>query len=186
MPSHRVPRAHRAHRGITLVEAAVVVAVAAIVASSAMPSFGAFLETRRLDAAATRLAADLRDARAAALQRGSGVRVTLHHAAWGSCYVVHTGAASQCRCDEHGAAACDGGALALKTVQLPASERIALQSNVASMRFDPLHGTATPAGTLRVVAFGGRAVHHVVNVLGRVRSCTPQLGVLAVPGWRGC
>ena len=29
---------------------------------------------------------------------------------------------------------------------------------------------------------GGRAVHHVVNVMGRVRSCTPD----GVPGWRAC
>ena len=183
MQSHR---RRRAARGVKLIEAAIVVAVTVIVASAAMPAFGAFIETRRLDGVATQLATDLRQARAEAMQRGSGLRVTLQRAAWGSCYVIHTGSATQCRCDEHGPAACDGPARALKTVQLPARDRIALESNVASMRFDPLHGTATPAGTLKVVAASGRAVHHVVNVLGRVRSCTPQLGVPAVPGWRGC
>jgi type IV fimbrial biogenesis protein FimT len=186
MPARRAPRAPHAECGITLIEAAIAVAVAAIVASTALPAFGAFIETRRLDGVATRLAADLREARAQAQQRGSGVRVTLHHAPWGDCYVVHTGAATQCRCDEQGPAACDGGALALKTVQLPSRERIVLAANVPSLRFDPLHGTASPAGTLRVVAAGGRAVHHVVNVLGRVRSCTPQVVAPAVPGWRGC
>jgi type IV fimbrial biogenesis protein FimT len=186
MPAHRALCAPHAERGITLIEAAITVTVAAVVAATALPALGRFIETRRLDGVATQLAADLRAARAQALQRGSGVRLTLHHAAWGDCYVVHTGAAAQCRCDEHGAAACDGAALALKTVQLPAHDRIGLAANVSSLRFDPLHGSATPAGTLRVVASDGRAVHHVVNILGRVRSCTPQVAAPAVPGWQGC
>ena len=45
-----------------------------------------------------------------------------------------------------------------------------------------MHGTSTPTGTLRLVDSRGRAVHHVVNVMGRVRSCTPA----GVPGWRAC
>jgi type IV fimbrial biogenesis protein FimT len=45
-----------------------------------------------------------------------------------------------------------------------------------------MHGTSTPTGTLRLVGGRGRAVHHVVNVMGRVRSCTPA----GVPGWRAC
>ena len=57
-----------------------------------------------------------------------------------------------------------------------------MRANVASIAFDPLHGTSTPTGTLRLVDGRGRAVHHVVNVMGRVRSCTPA----GVPGWRAC
>jgi type IV fimbrial biogenesis protein FimT len=51
------------------------------------------------------------------------------------------------------------------------------------MAFDPLHGTATPTATWRVIARDGRAIHHVVNVMGRVRSCSPDA---AVPGHRAC
>jgi type IV fimbrial biogenesis protein FimT len=175
-----------APRGVTLIEAAIVLAIVAIMASAAMPAFASFIETRRLDGVATQLAADVRTARAEAVQRGSGVRLTIHHAGWGDCYVVHTGAAEQCRCDEHGAASCTDGAQALRTVQLPAQDRVSLQANVASMRFDPLHGTATPSGTLKLVAASRRAVHHVVNVMGRVRSCSPQVAAPAVSGWRPC
>jgi type IV fimbrial biogenesis protein FimT len=60
---------------------------------------------------------------------------------------------------------------------------VAVHANVASVLFDPLHGTSTPTGTLRLVGSGGREVQHVVNVMGRVRSCSP-LG--AVPGYRPC
>jgi len=36
---------------------------------------------------------------------------------------------------------------------------------------------------LRVLGANGRAVHHVVNVMGRVRSCSP---LNAMPGYTAC
>ena len=41
-------------------------------------------------------------------------------------------------------------------------------------RSTPCKGTVTPTATLRVEARDGRAIHQVVNLLGRVRSCSPQ------------
>jgi type IV fimbrial biogenesis protein FimT len=61
-----------------------------------------------------------------------------------------------------------------------------VQANVASILFDPLHGTSTPTGTLRVVADSGRAVHHVVNIMGRVRTCSPAGAAPVVAGYRVC
>ena len=78
---------------------------------------------------------------------------------------------------------CDAGALAIKSVVLPGAEHISVAGNVGSIVFDPLHGTSTPSGTLRVVDARGRAVHHIVNVLGRVRSCSPQR---ALPSYPSC
>ena len=72
--------------------------------------------------------------------------------------------------------------LAIKTVDLGAADRVALQANVASLAFDPMHGTSTPTGTPATRRSRGRAVHHVVNVMGRVRSCP----LPRVPGWRAC
>ena len=102
--------------------------------------------------------------------------------AGGTCWVVHTGLAAQCRCGDAAPAVCSGGAVEIKTVVLAAADRVSVRSNVASIAFDPMHGTSTPTGTLRLVDRTGRAVHHVVNVMGRVRSCTPA----GVPGWRAC
>jgi type IV fimbrial biogenesis protein FimT len=87
--------------------------------------------------------------------------------------VIHTGAAGDCPCDNIGVAQCTNGSTALKTVFHPADRSVSVQANVASMRFDPTNGTVTPAGTVRVIAADGRAVHHVVNIMGRVRSCSP-------------
>ena len=101
----------------------------------------------------------------------------------GSCYVIHSGAADQCSCDVAGAAQCHGEAREIKTVTVPGIDHVALQGNVGSMLFDPLHGTASPTGTLRLLGTQGRAVHHVVNVMGRVRSCSPQA---LARGYRAC
>ena len=172
----------RRNRGFSLIEAAVVVAVTAIVAAAAVPSLVSFIDGRRLDAAATALAADVQFVRTEAVARNVALRLSFHDAPGGTCWVVHTGLAAQCTCGVAPPAACSGGALEIKTVVLDAADRVRVRANVASIAFDPLHGTSTPTGTLRLVDTTGRTVHHVVNVMGRVRSCTPT----GVPGWRAC
>jgi type IV fimbrial biogenesis protein FimT len=76
---------------------------------------------------------------------------------------------------------CGGGARAIKGVALAAAERVGVTANVASVVFDPLHGTSTPTGTLRLTGARGRAIHHIVNVVGRVRSCSPEGAVSGYP-----
>lgn len=177
----RAPRS----RGMSLIEASIAMAIAAITLATAAPGFRGFIEKQRLDGAAAQLASDLQFVRAEAVMRNTPLRLTLHETAWGSCYVVHSGAAQECHCEASGSATCTGEAQALKAVQWASEQGISLKSAVRSLLFDPLHGTSTPAGTLKVVTASGRAVHHVVNVMGRVRTCSPQ-GAAAVPGYRSC
>jgi type IV fimbrial biogenesis protein FimT len=176
-------RPTRCQHGVTLVEACTVVAVLAILASTAAPNLQGLIDSRRLDGAATQLATDIQFVRTEAVARNLPVRLSFHATAEGSCYVVHTGNADQCDCNAPGPAACTGDARQIKTVMLTAADRVSLQTNTASVLFDPLHGTSTPTGTLRLVGQQGRAVHHIVNVMGRVRSCSPQG---AMPGYRAC
>ena len=171
-------------RGLTLIETTIVVAVMAIIAAAVAPSLAGFIDARRLDGAASRLAADIQFVRSEAIARNRALRLSFHRTTNAStCWVIHTGPAAQCACSDSGVAVCSGAAAGIKTVVLPAGERVALAANVGSIVFDPLHGTSTPTGTLRLLAPGGRAIHHVVNVVGRVRSCSPGA---AMPGYRAC
>ena len=174
-------RRHHAQHGLTLVEAAAVLGITVAAATIAAPGLQRLIDLRRLDASATQLAADLQLARNESIARNRPVRLSWH--ATSSCYMVHTGAATQCSCASDGAGRCDADAVLLRSVGWTAADRVALQSNTASIAFDPLHGTASPAATWRVIGSDGRAVHHIVNVMGRVRSCSP-LG--AVAGHRAC
>ena len=169
--------------GITLVELAVVVAITAILVGTAAPSLSDFIGLRRLEGAATQLATDIQFVRTDTVARNQPLRISFFSANDGSCYLIHTGPAAQCSCTASGAAQCSGDALALKAVQLPSRDRVSVAANAASILFDPLHGTSTPTATVRVVGPQDRAIHHVVNVMGRVRSCSPQA---TMPGYRAC
>ena len=175
----KTPPAPSAQRGVTLIETAVVVALTATVATLAAPSLQGLIDTRRLDGTATQLAADLQLVRSEAVARNQPVRISFH----AGCYVLHTGLAAQCSCTAPGPAQCFGDARQIRTVHLGATDAVDLQANMGSMLFDPLHGTGTPTGTLRLVGRQGREVRHIVNVMGRVRSCSP---LARVPGYRAC
>jgi len=166
-------------RGVTLVEVVIVMVIVALVAASAAPGLRSLIDGQRLRGAAAQLAADLQFARAEAQHRGTRLRFSVGD----GCYMVHSGSAAQCRCAGPGPARCDAGAQALRTAHLAAADGIVLQSNVGSIVFDPLHGTCTPTGTFRLVAADGRALHQVVNLMGRVRTCSPQG---AVTGHAAC
>ena len=170
-------------RGFTLIEACMVLAVSTVLATTAAPSMQEMIAARRLENAATQLATDIQLIRTAAVARNQALRLSFVPRAGGSCYVIHTGGAGQCDCSGNGPAVCQGGAREIKTVLVADAEQVSVAANVASIVFDPMHGTSTPTGTLRVVGTNGHEVRHVINVMGRVRSCSPAP---TVPGYRAC
>jgi type IV fimbrial biogenesis protein FimT len=179
-PLARTPR--RPQRGVTLIETAVALTIGAIALSTVAPGFQSLVARKRLEGVATQLATDLQFVRTEAVARNLPVRVSFFADSNGSCYLIHTGAKAQCSCASDEAAACVDGAERIKAVYLPAAEHVAVQASAGSILFDPLHGTSTPTGTARVTGTPG-AVHHIVNVMGRVRSCSPAP---ALPGYRTC
>ena len=173
----------RRQRGLTLVEAAITVAVAAVLVGAVAPSFQASIERRRVEGAAAQLETDLQFARSLAVARNQSLRVSFSESGNASCYVIHTGNAGDCVCGSEGPATCSNGAQSLRTVQFGTATRTRVQSNSRSMLFDPQKGTVTPTGTIEVAGAGGASLHEVVNIMGRVRSCSPGS---AMPGYRAC
>jgi type IV fimbrial biogenesis protein FimT len=156
-------------RGVTMIEACITLAIAGILAGSALPSFKDSLDKRKVEGLSSEVGTDLRYARSEAVARNTGVRVSFYE----GCYVVHTGSRADCQCDGQGPAVCTGDAVALKTVNSTEARGVQIVANVSSMRFDPTNGTTSPTGTVCTAPANGRSVHHVVSLMGRVRTCSP-------------
>jgi len=176
-------QARKSQRGITLVECTMTAAIAVIVLGSAMPSFQQMNARRQVEGPAVELATNLMFARSEAVSHNESVRVSFQTTDAGACYVIHTGSASDCECGGAGPAQCANGAREIKTVRLPAGQPVTLHSNVGSMLFHPVRGTVTPTGALELDGPLNHTVRVAVNVMGRVRACTPSGNM---PGYKPC
>jgi type IV fimbrial biogenesis protein FimT len=172
-----------AQRGVTLVETLICLAVTSVTLGALAPNFGAVRDRRHLEGVAAQLETDIHFARSLAAAHDSTVRISFSNDAAGSGWVIHRGAASLCRAQPVGEPACNGAARILRHVHIGSDLPVQLQANVNSIVFDPLHGTSTPTGTLRVLGRRGGAIHQVVNLMGRVRSCAPAPGLA---GYANC
>jgi type IV fimbrial biogenesis protein FimT len=169
-------------RGLTLIEAATVTGIVAVLVGITLPSFHELAQRRQVEGVAAQLETDLHLARSEAVARNQSVRVTMVNGEQGSCYVLHTGPAGGCICDGAGNVACAPAATPMRSVHLGAEAGVRLQSNVGALLFDATKGTVSPTGTLRVQGGAGH-LHLVVNIMGRARACTPD-GRIA--GYRAC
>ena len=160
--------------GFTLVEVAIVLGITAVLAALAWPGIGSLIEKRRLDGVASALAGDLQFSRSEAIARNESVYFTALSSGEGdACWLVHTGPAADCSC----ASGCTGDAALLRKTKLPAADGVRLHAPARSLHFDPELGTCTPTGTFELVSPSGNAVHQIINVMGRVRTCSPHARV---------
>jgi type IV fimbrial biogenesis protein FimT len=156
----------RRQRGLTLLECCVCLSILCILLGSALPSFASMLELQRLRGQSATLVGDLQLMRSEAIVRNADVRMSFHATDGGSCYVA-------------GQAQCNGPqALLLHARHWPAGAAQQVTANVSSILFDPRVGTAAPGGTVRLTDNSGREVRHIVNLRGRVRTCSAY-GALA-------
>lgn len=157
--------------------------MAVVLVTAGAPSFKSTFERKTLQGLAAELAADLQLSRGEAVAQQAGVRFAAHGGDGGSCTVAYTGSVNGCRCGDAAAPVCETGANVLRYRLLPSSSGITVSTNVASVRFDPRLGTATPAGALTIASASGASVRHIVNMTGRVRSCSAGG---SVPGYAAC
>jgi prepilin-type N-terminal cleavage/methylation domain-containing protein len=143
--------------GFTLIEFLVVIAILALLATMAAPSYTEQMARRRLEGAGTELATDLQFARAQAVSRRGTTTLTTDAA--GTSYQVITGGDT-------------------KTVTLPSSVTVAPPN--ATVTYDYLRGMADAD---HVLSLSSPRTTGTINVLvggvGRVKLCSPD-GLMGV------
>ncbi|MFN0184966.1 MAG: GspH/FimT family pseudopilin [Aquabacterium sp.] len=173
----------RRQLGFSLIEALTCTAVMSVVAGVAVPSLQELRAQRQLDALSAQIETDLQYARSEAVRSQRTIRFAVGHDVNGSCYVIHSGPAGRCRCVPGQAPVCETGATSLRSITIEPDSRIQLRASSSSIGFDAQRGTVTPTATLRLTAADGRAVHQIINLVGRIRSCSPQG---RMPGHKAC
>lgn len=170
-------------RGWTLIEACVVLCTIALVVGITAPSFKGARERRHLEAAAAQLHTDLEFARSQAVAHNRPVRISFARSAAGSCYVVHSGPADACDCLSGPTPVCTAGAEVFQSSRLADEKGVALTASAHSMLFDGQMGTVTPTSTMHLRSASGLEIRKIINIVGRVRHCSPAG---SVPGYPAC
>lgn len=167
----------RGAHGLTLVELMIAIAVLAVLAALALPSYEDHLARRRVEGVAQGLRTDLDLARSEAVQRNEAVTLSLGP----NCYVLHlASAAGSCTASVAAVVPVDAEIRAV----LPDTAGVGLGGlgGLTSVRFEPTMGSADFAGAatppetaeVEVSAIGRPFVLHVrTQRNGRTALCVP-------------
>ncbi|MEJ7138835.1 prepilin-type N-terminal cleavage/methylation domain-containing protein [Amphibiibacter pelophylacis] len=185
--------------GLSLPELLVTLALVAALVLAGLPA----MADQRLRQQASRqgwqLQADVLLAQSLALSQGRAVRWAWLPASAAStaaasspgsttlsCWALLLGTSTGCRCPVPSTvqgevlATCPSGTTVLLTHAL--APPWSLGPTAASVLFDPVRGTATPTASLALQLDGVVWLKHIINISGRVRSCSDQ----GVAGWPPC
>lgn len=170
-------------RGLGLIELVVCLAIGVTLLAGVLQGLRTLGSRQTVEAAAALLETDLRHARSQALALDRPVRFEVQAPTpAATCYVVYSGPAGSCRCSADGTAQCRAGGELWRAAGQPPEAGVRILHGGRPLTFDPSKGTVTPTATLVVADADGQAIHQVVNILGRVRSCSPQ----GLAGLRPC
>jgi type IV fimbrial biogenesis protein FimT len=157
-----------------------------ITASALLASAGGMHDlhmSQRLKSVAAELESEIQLARSTAVLRGQTMRLAIQPLDQGSCILIHTGPKDACTCGATGEAVCEGDAQVTLLQRHDAKTGVRYLTNQVSLAFSADHGTVTPTATIKLVDSTGRALHQVINVMGRTRTCSPKS---AIPGYKPC
>jgi type IV fimbrial biogenesis protein FimT len=165
--------------GFTLLEMAVVLAIAVILGAIAAPSFSGLVERQQLHAAAHHLQADISLARQEAGRLGAPVLLSFQPGPqW--CYAISSGSAADCRT---GARSADSGII--KVVRAADHPGIVLV-DANPMVIDPRTGSRpTAEARARFATLAGLQLQLRLGPMGRASVCAPAAPMAGVPACAG-
>lgn len=183
----------RAARGLTLTELLVAVAIAGTLLAIAVPRMQDFISMQRLRGVNAQLVTDLQYARAEAPGRNQFVTMRFLSNELFSCYVIYTTVqstalrANRCECLTSATSTCEEGAVALRTVRVPAGDGVRLrlpEGQGFGFAYDHIAGGIVriakdrygqPLGEFRVESLldDSRVLRNVIGQSGRVEVCAP-------------
>jgi prepilin-type N-terminal cleavage/methylation domain-containing protein len=175
----------KAHsRGFTLIEMMVTIAVAAILVSLALPSFGGLMEKFRARRATETMAASMYLAKSEAIKRNTPVRVVFTSSNSGAtwCYGLTTG--DTCTCTTANSCKLDDAESVVTSTQFKGIS-LANPATGSVFSFNPLRGTVN-AGNVQFKSdkFGYQS-RVVLSGFGRVTTCSAA-GTGYLGGFKEC
>ncbi|MBI3366932.1 MAG: hypothetical protein HY021_00285 [Burkholderiales bacterium] len=167
-------------RGLSIVGMLCTLSIVATMVGSAVPGMTELRQRKALELSASEFVSAVQTARLESRMRPNGAHLDVQAVPGGSCLVVHTGAAGACTCSADGSASCATGTdlLRMTTIATPAAR---LSPARLSLQFSAERGTVTPTATMKFIDTKGRALHQIVNIMGRTRSCSPEGAVAGYP-----
>lgn len=181
----------RRNSGFTLIELMVVIAIVAILASLAAPSFKSLLAKKRVEGVMSELVTDLEYARSEAVQRNTPVQVTLGS----NCYVIHTQAnvapvtPTSCVQNAGIASTIGSGEIEIKTTKISSGTTASLSPTSGTIVFDPVRGMATiSSGASPIIAnssVDSWQLRANISTVGRVSICSAA-GAGVISGYSSC
>ena len=161
-------------RGLTLIELLCFVSVAVATLGASIPGLRDITVNQRLQAVTSILETEVQLAKSLAAAQGQTVRLAIEPIAGGTCMLIHTGPRRGCECDAQGNAICTSASTVMHVRLHDAATGVRVTSVRQSIAFSADRGTVTPTATIKLADERGRALHQVVNVMGRTRTCSPQ------------
>jgi type IV fimbrial biogenesis protein FimT len=162
---------HPRQTGWTLVDAAIALAIASILVSNVIPPIKRLQDEQRIKSIASLLRTDLQLARSSAVSLGEPVRLQVLAERSKVCYALHRGPVTSCTCASPIGPSCESGSL-VGGAAIDTKGAIQLSSTTKTLNFDGTVGTVTPTATFTLADDSGNALKVIVNVMGRVRTCT--------------